>query len=358
MSFKLRPFLLSTLLSLIGLLAPADLRAQFLGYTSPQTLQQTLATNVSCTGVAQNFVVSNLGQIQHSAVMTNLGSSLTNLSMAIQGSTDGVNFVNISDVTNGTLTAAAAASGYYPVVRVQVICGPTGAGVNFAFSLSYSGIAGLGQQSTGIFLTSQVDKQIAFAASAQTAFANSFQSTPYGSAAGVLNFLFSNTAPAGTTLSVICKNASGNFGWQTTFPLATAATMQSFYLPPVPCQTFQVSYAPNGATAVTFQLDYLFSQPGSPPTAFQGTNITTTTATAVKATSGFLHTVTVNTGAAGTIILFDLSSASCTGTPATNQKATITATATTLQTFTYDMNFVNGICVKASVAMDITVSAN
>lgn len=86
-------------------------------------------------------------------------------------------------------------------------------------------------------------------------------------------------------------------------------------------------------------------------------DVTTTTATVVKATAGTIHTVTFNTGAAGTFKIFNLASASCTGTPSTNLFATITATTTTVQTLTYDANLSNGICVQASVAMDVTVVA-
>ena len=112
-----------------------------------------------------------------------------------------------------------------------------------------------------------------------------------------------------------------------------------------------------GASANTFNLAYSFYPPGALPTGGLATNVTGTTATAVKASGGLLHTLTVNTGGAGTITIFDLPGASCTGTPATNQRATITVTATTLQTFTYDVYLSQGICVKASVAMDFTVSS-
>ena len=354
----MRKNILIFLFGLLGLAFPQSARGQFIGYTAPQTVQQTLATNAACTGGQQNFPVNNLGQIQHSVQMTNLGVGITNLLLVIQGSADGVNFINISDVSNGTLSVSVSAPGYYPVVRVGVICGPVAGGSTF--SLSYSGIAGFGQQSTGLFLLSQIDKQLASAVPANAIFSNTVQPTPYGSAGGVLNFLFSNTAPSGTTLAMTCKNASGNIGWQSSFSLATAATVQTFYIPAVPCPNFQVTYTPNGATAVTFQLDYIFSPPGSAASATQYTHVTTTTATAAKATSGFLHTLNVNTAAAGTISIFDLATAACTGTPATNVVAVITVPAATngLPTFTYDVNLLNGICVKASVAMDYTVSTN
>jgi hypothetical protein len=87
------------------------------------------------------------------------------------------------------------------------------------------------------------------------------------------------------------------------------------------------------------------------------THITTTTATAAKATPGLLHTLTINTPAAGTVSVFDLATAACTGTPATNIVAVMTAIAATPpETYIYDTQLLNGICVKASVAMDLTVA--
>jgi len=66
----------------------------------------------------------------------------------------------------------------------------------------------------------------------------------------------------------------------------------------------------------------------------------------------------VGTSAAGTISLFDLVPASCTATPATNVVSVITEFASATPpppAYLYDVLFQNGICVKASAAMDITV---
>jgi hypothetical protein len=84
-------------------------------------------------------------------------------------------------------------------------------------------------------------------------------------------------------------------------------------------------------------------------------HITGTTATAVKASSGFLMRLSINTPAAGTVSVFDLASASCTGTPTTNTVAVVTVTSSTQpQPIAFDAHTLNGICVKASVAMDLT----
>src|SRR5437899_2681628 len=54
---------LLALFALLGLASASP--AQFIGYTSPQTVDQTLASNLACTGGVQNFTITNLGQTQH-----------------------------------------------------------------------------------------------------------------------------------------------------------------------------------------------------------------------------------------------------------------------------------------------------
>lgn len=80
--------------------------------------------------------------------------------------------------------------------------------------------------------------------------------------------------------------------------------------------------------------------------------------TAVKATAGTLRRITVTTEvASATIKLFDLASASCTGTPSTNPKAVFTLPAAINNPFTveFQQSFVNGICVLTSGATNLTV---
>lgn len=80
--------------------------------------------------------------------------------------------------------------------------------------------------------------------------------------------------------------------------------------------------------------------------------------TAVKATAGTLRRITVTTEVvSATIKLFDLASASCTGTPSTNPKAVLTLPATVANPFTveFQQSFANGICVLTSGATNLTV---
>lgn len=90
------------------------------------------------------------------------------------------------------------------------------------------------------------------------------------------------------------------------------------------------------------------------------TVISAAATTAVKATAGSLRRVVVTTiVASASIKLFDLASASCTGTPSTNAKAVITlpSTITSDSPFflEFQQAFANGICVLTSGATNLTV---
>ena len=85
-------------------------------------------------------------------------------------------------------------------------------------------------------------------------------------------------------------------------------------------------------------------------------HIPNTTATAVKGSSARLVAIAVNTPASGTVSIFDLASGSCTGTPSTNTIAVLTVGSTNApNSVMYNLQASNGLCVKASATMDITV---
>lgn len=90
---------------------------------------------------------------------------------------------------------------------------------------------------------------------------------------------------------------------------------------------------------------------------YTGNAITTV---GTNATAKWVHTVTINTGVAGTFTIWNLATASCTGSPVGNVIAVITLTATMAPvTLPYDFIVSAGICVQASVAgADITIAYN
>lgn len=323
------------------------------------TQQILAAAGTTCTGSAQTFAVQNRNQTQHYAyIATN--AAVTNLVMKIQGIDSAGNVYTISDTATVASPVVAAnaslqGSGYFPTVQVVVTCNPAPGGT---FLLSYSGGQAITNVNVGSYLLAQIDKTVSATAAANTNYSAFFQ-TPFGSAYGVLYFAFTGTGPAGSTLFVFCQDQNGIGATSETFNLATTtAVTQTFVVPALPCPNVTVQYGSGGASAATYNLDYVFSLPGSTQPNFY-THITGTTATVIKAGPGVVHSLVVGTSAAGTISLFDLVSGSCTGTPATNTVSVITEFASAAPpppSYLYDVLFTNGICLKASAAMDITVS--
>lgn len=343
------------LLMLLGIASP--LRAQFIGYTSPQTITTTPFNAVTCTGINQTAVVPNIGQSVHIGLAQ--AGSVKNLLMWFQGSNDGVNFFDISEqvTSQGTTASAVQGNGYYALVRLVVNC--TSGGSITAF---YSGQSTTAGNLFGQFAASQYLKNIVLNQPAATNFTGQIFRTPFGNSGGTIYAYFAGgTTAAGTSIQISCSQVSSlspNYV-AFIFSLASTTAVQTFAIPPSACPYILLIYNGTAGPTALFTADYVFSYPGQTPNnTGTYTHVTTTTATTAKATAGFLHTLNVNTAAAGTISIFDLPTASCTGTPATNVVAVITVPAATngLPPFIYDVNLLQGICVKASVAMDFTVS--
>lgn len=79
------------------------------------------------------------------------------------------------------------------------------------------------------------------------------------------------------------------------------------------------------------------------------TNIATNTTTAVKSGQGMLHTIVINTTAAGAITIYDNTAAS--GTKIGTLKASVAE-----GTYIYDVAFTTGLTIVTAAASDITVS--
>jgi hypothetical protein len=78
-------------------------------------------------------------------------------------------------------------------------------------------------------------------------------------------------------------------------------------------------------------------------------HISTATTTTVKSGAGFLHAITVNTTAAGSITIYDNTTA--TGTVLAVIKASVLE-----GTFVYNVGFATGLTIVTAGASDITVS--
>lgn len=321
-----------------------------------QPYQQPVVNGATCTGSEQDYPLNNRNLNQHSVTIVASGA-FTYFAAEIDGLT-ATNVVRISDqfynsFSGGSNAGILTASGYYPQVRVSLTC--TG---GTSYSIFYSGVSGASQTEAGSSLVTTVDKVIGLT---QPANANKTYvvQTPYGSASSFLLFNWSgSTGPSGSTLSVQCVGSGPASGYSFNLALDTASTyFQTIPLPNEACVTEDIVFTSGGASANTYTIEQLFNRPGlSNPLLGNYSHITATTATAVKAKSGTLLSVNVNTPAAGTISVFDLPAASCTGTPSTHTVAVITATSTApLGAIPFNQLFQQGICIQASAAMDLTI---
>src|SRR5260370_28156159 len=244
------------LLSLLAALASPS-RAQFIGYTSPQTISATIANNIACTPTI-SVIVPNLGQTIHSLTFSVTGTEP--VLAFIQGSNDGVTFFQISDKAITGNTGAVTASGYYPVVKVQIGCSIAATRVTAA----YTGTSVTLGPTFGDIDASYYNKTIAVAGnlSAGSNFTSSLITAPYGTMSGYVVFnYFGGAGPAGSTLSVQCNVAT--VGSVPIVTLGTVSTNQIFSIPSYPCENLTVSYVSGGANANTIQITYLFLKPGA-----------------------------------------------------------------------------------------------
>jgi len=265
---KLKPFLLSSLFSLLGMISPELAHAQFIGYTSPQTVQQTLATNTACTGSPQLFSVQNLGQTQHQATAT-VSAASVRFTMQFLGQDAAGNTFPISEIataqnnapiTNGVLQAA----GYFPIVKLQVICSPGAA----TFTLNYSGSSSTPVFGAGGYQVTQYDKVLFIAQSQTGTSPNVAITSPTFNSSGNLIFTYS-AAPSGSTGSLVFTCASQiatvpfNNATSLTFTLANVNTVQVFQVPSLTCPFPSVLYSPPGTPNGTFNLEYVVNPLGA-----------------------------------------------------------------------------------------------
>jgi hypothetical protein len=319
--------------------------------------QQILATATACVGTTQTFPVGNRNQTQHSATLVFTGT-VTSAEMQIQGVDNSGNTFIISPTAQagivfGGISAIVNASGYYPTVNILVTCAIGG-----TFTLTYSGSQATPQIQGGTEFLSLIDQQIFTGVSGASTENGVVFPTPFGNSSGILLFKYASSAVAGGSLTVLCVNVQAGTSEQFAFTIANSTALQIFKVPPATCSQAQVLYGSGGA-AGNITDEYIFDAPGMPVNTTLGsfTHITGTTATAVKGTAGTLLGINLNTSGAGTISIFDLVSGSCTGTPSTNTVAVLTIAATeNARSIPFNDSLLNGICVKASAAMDITVN--
>jgi hypothetical protein len=240
--------------------AAAPARAQFIGYTSPQTVSKTVFTGQSCVG-GVSATVPNIGQVFHTANFAIAGAATT-VTASFQGSTDGVNFVKISDdvLRDPGTRVVMYGIGYFPVVKVLVGC--TGSGAIVVFG-SYVGDASPQIQLPGDYDISVYQKTIFTGApEGSNSLSVPFQ-PPYGNALGTIYFSYSTAAVAGSTITITGGPVGSGLGPVTlaTLSPANVTTMQTFAVAAANVSTINVFYTSGAAGVGTYALAYLFTKP-------------------------------------------------------------------------------------------------
>jgi hypothetical protein len=232
-------------------------RAQFVGYTSPQTVY---ATPLSAVSAPTTAVVSNLGQNMHYLTYTTTGS-ITVLDIRLEGSRDGTTFFPISDDATDVPPAFGQvfAIGSYPVVRVN-LAAFSGSG---SITATYSGTSATAGTPLGVFNPSQQVRRVVFSNVAANANQVATINAPFGSTLGYILITATGLLPAGSSFTA--SNVVGNVGLA--FPVApslTTAATQNFAVPADPATQILINYTSGGASASTFNMYYVFVNPNEP----------------------------------------------------------------------------------------------
>lgn len=231
-----------------------------------QTVAATVANNATCTGSPQDFTTAqgisqfiNIGQTSHLATAV---SNASTFSMEIDGIDNLGNVFRLSDVQVGVPSSAkgglvVSANGYMTNIQIAVTC-TAGA----TFSVSYSRSFSPTPFNTAGSLLNAVDKLPFQTAAAGTTVSTTFQS-PTGSSSGTIIFQYAATGPAGSTITAQCLSNAGVDLSLFTFTPATSTPAQLFTVNASTCPFVTLTYTAGGASATTFNLEYVFNSVGS-----------------------------------------------------------------------------------------------
>jgi len=274
---------------------PFPAKAQYNGSVSLLTVASTVATGVTCTGTPQNFTTSqnipnfrNLGQTSHLATATSNASAFQ---MEIDGIDNLGNVFRLSDLQLGVPASAkgglvVTASGYMPNIQISVTCTALA-----TFSISYSGSFSPQPPNIAGALLSSVDKLPFQTAAANANGSVTFQ-TPTGNSQGTIIFQYAAAGPSGSTITAQCIS-NGNVNLSTfTFSPTTASTAQLFSVSASTCPFVTLTYTSGGASATTYNLEYVFTT--------SGTTVTPTTVDPCQNSSLAKSTAPINIAAGNT----------------------------------------------------------
>ena len=243
--------------------------AQFLGYTSPQTVGPITCISAAVAPATSSAVpgaasfIPSLGQTVHYLTYTTSGT-ITTMSIQLDGSFNNTTFFRVSETASSPGSGAVSANVYYPFIRCN-LTGITGGG---SVTATYTGTSVSAGPPAGIFNSSGVfSKTLATGAPANTTALYDVQ-LPAGNTGGYLWFKQSATYTIGTLLisagpdtdhMAVILSATAVLSLGGTGPV-------SIIVPGFAANVARVQYGTGGATAVTYDLSYSFSS-GSPTTS-------------------------------------------------------------------------------------------
>ena len=230
------------------------LRAQFIGYTSPQTVTQSVYSAAVCAGPPAAFQVRNIGQSVHYLVYQTSGT-VTSLSIQIEGRNDtSSNWQRISDTANTTTSGAVFASIYLNFIRINITsCTGTG-----TITATYSGTSVATGPPLGLFTSSSSFNKDVSTGRAANASASFTVPLPTGGTGGALYFKFSDGTCAASTLTVTAGPDSTHV--VTILPATTltaTGNTQAFTIPALAANIAIVAYTSGCAgSAATYDLSF------------------------------------------------------------------------------------------------------
>ncbi len=355
---RIGKFLLSlgTLFFLTTACAPRRAQAQFIGYTSPQTVQIVALNAVNAPTTA---TVPNIGQNMHFLSYTRSGT-VNIFALRLEGSNDGTNFFPISDDAFDVPISAGViyAVGYYPVVRVNLLAIVGGGTI----TASYSGTSGSSSPPTGnTYTTGLQSRKLVFSRASQGTTASATILTPYNSSGGSVFISSTQGAnfPAGSTINVgtVIANSGLNF------PLpSTSLTGVSSALLPVafdPSSSVTVTYTSGGASANDFSVWYLFTPTGPMPSAQPAITLNSESTSAVNTAV----TKSISNVFGMRVYLFSVSARCSAGTAGLTVKDGVagttiwTSAAAEVGTTSFKFQWNPGLASSTGNGMDITLGA-
>ena len=324
---KWKALILSSAISVLGILFPPDAYGQFIGYISPQTVSQRLLNGVTAPTTA---IVPNLGQSIHSLtyqVSTPCTNSMS-LTLRFEASNDGSIWFPISedatDQNSGSFQGAGTqggltATGYYPVIRVNLARFACLSGQTPSIVVNYSGTSTSNPSATGPFYQATPLRKVILLNQPTTNAASQpsiSTNVPNGMTGGVLFIACSNgttganvNCPATATITanfyttfVGQLGSSGSLGFcgGQSFTPETDASLSTFTFPNCPALTILWTFSGAGTANINWSA-FWQSNPVAVPTSQVDpcTSPATTKITAVKNITTATTTTLIQTGTPG-----------------------------------------------------------